>query len=131
MLPIHRSTQNAHEQFLLLALSGPTVRHRGFDRQRVDNARREQLRASETSCRVRTLQKHLRRLAEQHLADGFVMGVARLDLLREGVDVAEAALEGAAGEDRVDSGGLAGPVGDRYGAGSRVGSINFASAPYR
>jgi hypothetical protein len=45
------------------------------------------------------------------------MGVAGLDLLREGVDVAEAALQGAAGEDRVDAGGLVGPVGDRDGVG--------------
>jgi hypothetical protein len=33
-------------------------------------------------------------LAEEDLADGFVMGVARLDLLRGGVGIAEAALEG-------------------------------------
>ena len=44
------------------------------------------------------LKKHLRRLAEQHLADGFVMGVAGLDLLREGVDIAEVALEGVPGK---------------------------------
>jgi hypothetical protein len=50
------------------------------------------------------------------LADGFVVGVVGLDLLGDGVDVAEAALEGAAGEDRVDAGGLVGPVGDRDGA---------------
>ena len=56
------------------------------------------------------------------MADGFVMGVAGLDLLREGVDVAEAALEGAAGEDRVDAGGLVGPVGDRNSAGRGIGS---------
>jgi hypothetical protein len=50
------------------------------------------------------------------------MGVARLGLLRQGVDVAEAALEGAAGEDRVDAGGLVGPVGGRNGAGDGIGS---------
>src|SRR5260370_37268232 len=65
---------------------------------------------------------NLWRVAEEDLAYGFVMGVARLDLLREGVDVAEAALEGAAGEDRVDAGGLVGPVGDCDGAGHRVGA---------
>ena len=38
------------------------------------------------------LQEHLGRVAEEDLADGLVMGVARLDLLRDGMDVAEAAL---------------------------------------
>src|SRR5205807_5898516 len=69
-----------------------------------------------------TLKEHLGWVAEENLADGFVMGVARLDLLREGVDVAEAALEGAAGEDRINAGGLVGSVGDRDGAGDRVGA---------
>jgi hypothetical protein len=55
------------------------------------------------------------------------MGVAGLDLLREGVDVAEAALEGAAGEDRVDAGGLVGPVGDCHGAGDRIGAGEVGS----
>jgi hypothetical protein len=59
-------------------------------------------------------------VAEEDLADGFVMGVAGLDLLQEGVDVAEAALGGAAGKDRVDAGGLVGRVGDCDGAGDRV-----------
>ena len=58
-----------------------------------------------------TLQKHLGWVAEEDLADGFVMGVARLDLLGEGVDIAEAALERAAGEDRVDTGGITGVEG--------------------
>src|SRR5215469_14338193 len=58
------------------------------------------------------LQEHLRRGAEKHLPDGLVMGVARLDLLRDGVDVAEAALERAAGKDRVDPSSLVSPVGD-------------------
>ena len=52
------------------------------------------------------LQKHFGRLTEQHLTDGFVIRVARLDLLGDGVDVAEAALEGTAREDRVDAVGL-------------------------
>ena len=56
------------------------------------------------------------------MADGFIMRVARLDLLRQVVDVAEAALEGVAGEDRVDAGGLVGPVGDRNSAGRGIGS---------
>jgi len=34
------------------------------------------------------------------------MGVARLDLLREGVDVAKAALDRAPGEHRVDAAAL-------------------------
>jgi hypothetical protein len=62
------------------------------------------------------LEEHLGRLAEEDLADGFVMGVARLDLLGQCVDVAEAPLERAAGEDRVDAGGFVGPVGNRDGA---------------
>src|SRR6516162_5534276 len=66
------------------------------------------------------LKKRLGRVAEQYLADGLVMRVARLDLLREGVDVAEATLERAAGEDRVDAGGLVGPVGDGDGARNRM-----------
>src|SRR5260370_28517400 len=69
-----------------------------------------------------TLKEHFRWVAEQHFSDGFVMGVPRLDLLREGGEVAEAAFEGAAGGDRVDAGGLVGPVGDRDGAGDRVGA---------
>src|SRR4051794_13537506 len=68
------------------------------------------------------LKKHLGWVAEKDLADGFVMGVAGLDLLRHCVDVAEAALEGAAGEDRVDAGGLVGAVGDLHCACDRVGA---------
>jgi hypothetical protein len=74
------------------------------------------------SSRGRTLKEHLRRVAEQHLADGFVVGVARLDLLGDGVDVAEAALEGAAGEDRIDAGGLVDGVADCDGSGDRMGA---------
>src|SRR4051794_33729079 len=44
--------------------------------------------------------------AEQDLSDLFEMGGAGLDLLRERVHVAEAALERAAREDRVDAGCL-------------------------
>src|SRR6516165_1447503 len=68
------------------------------------------------------LQEHLGRVAEEDLADGLVMGVAGLDLLRDGVDVAVAALEGAAGEDRIDAGGFVGPVGDCDGTGNRIGA---------
>ena len=57
-------------------------------------------------------EKHFGWVAEKDLADGFVMRVARLDLLRDGVDVAEAALKWAAGEDRIDAGGFVGPIGD-------------------
>jgi hypothetical protein len=71
-------------------------------------------------CKARDATKYLRRVAEQHLADGFVMDVARLDLLGDGVDVADAALERAFREDRVDCGGFEGGVGDRDGAGDRV-----------
>jgi hypothetical protein len=48
------------------------------------------------------------------------MRVARLDLLREGVDVAEAALERAPWEDRIDPGCLVGVVGDRDGTRYRM-----------
>src|SRR2546423_9576376 len=71
---------------------------------------------------LKRLQEHLWRVAEEDLAAGFVMGVAGLDLLRQCVDIAEAALEGAAGEDRVDAGGFVSPVGDSNGAGDRVRS---------
>jgi hypothetical protein len=50
------------------------------------------------------------------------MGVAGLDLLGDGVDVAGAALDGAAGEDRIDAGGLVDGVADRDGAGDRMGA---------
>src|SRR5467141_3086044 len=76
--------------------------------------------ATESSVRGTALEKHLGRVAEQYLADGLVMGIARLNLLREGVEVAEAALERAPREDRIDPGGLVGPVGDRDGAGDGV-----------
>src|SRR5438270_3461551 len=69
-----------------------------------------------------TLKKHLGGVDEEGFADGFVMRVCAFDLLREGVDVAEAALEGAAGEDRVDAGGLVGAVGEYDGAGDGVGA---------
>src|SRR5271156_5317850 len=48
------------------------------------------------------------------------MRVARLDLLRHCMDVAETALERAPGEDRVDTGGLVGPVGDGEGVRYRM-----------
>src|ERR1700686_3472892 len=50
-----------------------------------------------------TLKKRLGRHAEQDLADLFEMGAACLDLLGQRVHVAEAALERAAREDRVDA----------------------------
>jgi len=50
-----------------------------------------------------TLKKFLGRHAEQDLTDRLEMGIACLDLLRERVHVAEAALERAAWEDRVDA----------------------------
>jgi len=50
------------------------------------------------------------------------MDVARLDLLRNRVDVAEPPHERAAGEDRIDSRGFVGVVGDRHGGGDGVGS---------
>jgi hypothetical protein len=65
-------------------------------------------------------EKHLGRIAEQHLADSLIMRVARLDLLGEGADVAEAALERAPRKDRVDAGGLVSVVRDRNGARNRV-----------
>src|SRR6202011_2996180 len=70
-----------------------------------------------------TLKKHLWRHAEQDLPDRLEMGAASLDLLRERVHVAEAALERAAREDRVDARCLVGEVRhlgralDRVGAG--------------
>src|SRR5216683_3406852 len=57
-----------------------------------------------------TLKKHLGRHAEQDLPDRLEMSAACLDLLRERVHVAEAALERAAWEDRVDAGSLVGEV---------------------
>src|SRR6185437_6220130 len=48
--------------------------------------------------------------AEQDLADAFVMDVACLDLLRDGVDVAEAALKGLGVEDRSRAGHVIGGV---------------------
>src|SRR5271165_622163 len=57
-----------------------------------------------------TLKKHLGRHAEQDLPDRLEMGAACLDLLRERVHVAEAALERAAREDRVDARSLVGEV---------------------
>ena len=56
------------------------------------------------------------------MADGFIMRVERLDLLRQVVYVEEAALDGVAGGDRVDDGGLVGPGGDRNSAGRGIGS---------
>jgi hypothetical protein len=49
------------------------------------------------------LEKILGRHAEQDLPDLFEMGGACLDLLRERVHVAKAALEGATREDRIDA----------------------------
>jgi hypothetical protein len=80
------------------------------------------------SSRRETLQKHLGWVAEEDLADGFVMGVAGLDLLGDGVDVAGAALDGAAGEDRIDAGGLVDGVADRDGAGDRLEPARRARA---
>ena len=45
------------------------------------------------------------------MADLLEMGAARLDLLGQRMNVAEAALERATREDRVDAGGLVGEVG--------------------
>ena len=62
---------------------------------------------------IRPSIKRRGRVAVEHDAgDGAVVAVARLDLLAERVDVAEAAVEGAGREDRVDPGGLVDPVGD-------------------
>src|SRR6267378_5682487 len=56
------------------------------------------------------LKKLLGRHAEQDPPDLFEMGGACLDLLRKRVHVAEAALERAAREDRVDARSLVGEV---------------------
>src|SRR3982074_3979144 len=48
---------------------------------------------------------------QHHAADGLEMRLARLDLLRQRMDVAEAALERRAEEDRPSAGGLVEPVG--------------------
>src|SRR5262245_59377419 len=76
-----------------------------------------------TRCFASPLKKYLGRHAEQDLPDLFEVGATRLDLLRERVHVAKAALERAAREDRVDAGCLVGEVChldrslDRVGAG--------------
>src|SRR5260370_10014335 len=57
-----------------------------------------------------TLKKLLGRHAEQDPPDLFEMGGACLDLLRKRVHIAEAALERAAREDRVDARSLVGEV---------------------
>src|SRR5260370_39166944 len=79
-----------------------------------------------------TLKKRLGRHAEQDLPDRLEMGAACLDLLRERVHVAEAALERAAREDRVDARSLVGEVChlgralDRIGAGEpHAGPIGY------
>ena len=58
------------------------------------------------------------------------MGVARLNLLRDGMDVAKAPLERAAGEDRIDPGSLVGPVGDRDRARDRVAAGEPRPSPF-
>jgi hypothetical protein len=86
----------------------------------IDNDRAHDLWAAPQLARA--LEKHLGGIAEQHLANSLVMGVARLDLLREGVDVSEAPLERAPWEDRVDPGRLIGVVGDRDRTCYRIGA---------
>src|ERR1700680_386688 len=85
-----------------------------------------------------TLKKRLGRHAEQDLPDRLEMGAACLDLLRERVHVAEAALERAAREDRVDARSLVGEVChlgralDRIGAGEpHAGPIGYLDPPPR
>ncbi len=56
------------------------------------------------------------------MPDRLEMRAARLDLLRQRMHVAEAALERAAREDRVDAGGLVGQVRDLDRAMDRVGA---------
>ena len=57
-------------------------------------------------------EREVRLEAEEVLADGLEMRAAALQLLRHRVDVAEAALEGAALEDRGGAGGVIGGVRD-------------------
>ena len=73
-------------------------------------------RRAETSL----LEEYFGRVAEQHLADGLIMRVARLDLLGEGVDIAKPTLERAPRKDRVDPRGLVSVVGNRNGVRNRV-----------
>jgi hypothetical protein len=56
--------------------------------------------------------KHGRRLAKQDLPNRLEMRATRLDLLGQGVDVAEAALVGAARENCIDAGRSIAEVGD-------------------
>src|SRR5262249_33847717 len=64
------------------------------------------------ACALRggtTSKERCRRLPQRGLPNHLEMGAARLDLLRQGVDVAEAALEPTARENRIHSGS---PVGE-------------------
>src|SRR6185312_16642591 len=74
-------------------------------------------------ARFGVLQEQPVRVAVEHdPADGLKMRVARLDLMRQGVDVTEAALERRADEDGRHAGGLIDVVGDadRYVDGLRA-----------
>ena len=55
---------------------------------------------------VPLLEKHLGWVRQEDSADGLVMHVARLDLLRYGAELAETALERTARKDRVDTAAL-------------------------
>src|SRR6516165_1707410 len=86
----------------------------------------------QVSRTLASLKKDLGRHAEQDLPDRLEMGAACLDLLRERVHVAEATLERAAREDRVDTRSLVGEVChlcralDRVGAGEpHAGPIGY------
>ena len=68
------------------------------------------------------LRKHLGRHAKENLPHRLEMGGASLDLLRERVHVAEATLERAAREDRVDARSLVGEVCDVDRTLNRVGA---------
>jgi len=55
---------------------------------------------------VPLLEKHLGWVPQEDSPDGLVMHVARLDLLRDGAELAETALERTARKDRVDTAAL-------------------------
>src|SRR6266446_10644142 len=95
------------------------------------SSRNRRVRLSRQPCRATApgsgepsshLKKLLGRHAEQDPPDLFEMGGACLDLLRKRVHIAEAALERAAREDRVDARSLVGEVCHLDRAMDRVGA---------
>ena len=78
---------------------------------------------------VENSKENLRRVTHENLANGFEMRISGLNLLREGMNIAKAALKSAIRKYRIDASLFVNPIGDFYSEMYGVGSGESDAGP--